>query len=275
VQFADFLLDVPPGLAGLDGTWLGPWNAADHEPLFRRRDLGSVALIPLPRRAQLDGVLGFGSADPLRFDALLASDFLAHLGVIAAICIENAVNRARLVRAGLTDFLTGWNNRRYLQTRLAEELARAQRSSASVGCMMIDIDHFKRINDRYGHLAGDAVLRDVAHRIDAELRQSDARARFGGDEFAVVLPGVRLGEGERLAARILRAVTDRPLRLAAGVEETITLSIGLACLAPPAGAHDYALLAEQLVAEADTALYRAKSAGRNRVVQAGLPSPAT
>jgi diguanylate cyclase (GGDEF)-like protein len=268
IRFADFLVRVAPQFTALERPWLGPWNATEHEPLFGQAHFGSVALIPLPRREQLDGVLGFGSADPSRFRPDLASDFLAHLGVIAAICIENAVNRSRLVRAGLTDFLTGWNNRRYLQTRLAEELARAERQNSSVACMMIDIDHFKRVNDLHGHLAGDAVLREVAQRIDAELRQSDARARFGGDEFAVVLPGVRLAGGQQLATRILEAVTQRPVPLGAHGAETITLSIGLASLEPPAGTRDYKALCEQLVAEADAALYRAKSAGRNRVVTA-------
>ena len=92
---------------------------------------GSLALIPLRRHEQLDGVLVFSSTDPLRFTPELASDFLAHLGVVAAICIENAVNRARLLRSGLTDFLTGFHNRRYLHARLREELARAQRARQS------------------------------------------------------------------------------------------------------------------------------------------------
>src|SRR5207253_433895 len=119
---------------------------------------------------QLDDVLVFSSVDPLRFTQELASDFLAHLGLVAAICIENAVNRARLLRSGFTDFLTGFHNRRYLHARLREELARAQRARQSIVCLMIDLDHFKRINDQYGHLAGDAVLREVASRIDAEMR---------------------------------------------------------------------------------------------------------
>src|SRR5205823_157007 len=85
------------------------------------------ALIPLRRHEQLDGVLVFSSLDPLRFTQELASDFLAHLGLVAAICVENAVNRARLLRSGFTDFLTGFHNRRYLHARLREELGRAPR----------------------------------------------------------------------------------------------------------------------------------------------------
>ena len=188
VCFVDALVTVAPQLTNLERPWLGPYRKADHELLLPGvARPGSIALIPLRRHEQLDGVLVFVSADPQRFSPELASDFLAHLGLVAAICMENAVNRARLLRSGLTDFLTGFHNRRYLHARLREEMARAQRAHQSIVCLMIDVDHFKRINDQFGHLAGDAVLREVAHRIDAEMRISDTGARFGGDEFAVVL----------------------------------------------------------------------------------------
>jgi diguanylate cyclase (GGDEF)-like protein len=184
---------------------------------------------------------------------------------VAAICVENAVNRARLLRSGLTDFLTGFHNRRYLHARLREEFARAQRARHALVCLMIDVDHFKRINDVYGHLAGDAVLREVAQRIDAEMRLSDTGARFGGDEFAMVLSHATTADGERVAARVLHAVRERPIAVVKGVQATVTLSIGVAAARPGAGQLDYKVLAERLIAEADAALYRAKSAGRNRV----------
>jgi diguanylate cyclase (GGDEF)-like protein len=210
-------------------------------------------------------VLVFSSADPFRFTQELASDFLAHLGLVAALCIENAVNRARLLRSGLTDFLTGFHNRRYLHARLREELARAQRARQSLVCLMIDVDHFKRINDQYGHLAGDAVLREVAQRIDAEMRISDTGARFGGDEFALVLNEAAITDGEKVAGRVLQAVRSLPVAISKSATETVTLSIGVAAAAPGPGMRDYKVLAERLMAEADAALYRAKSAGRNRI----------
>jgi two-component system, cell cycle response regulator len=266
VCFVDALMTVAPQLANLERPWLGPYRKADHELLVPGLAMpGSLALIPLRRNDQLDGVLVFSSSDPVRFTQELASDFLAHLGLVAAICVENAVNRARLLRSGLTDFLTGFHNRRYLHSRLREELARAQRNRVSIACLMIDIDHFKRINDQYGHLAGDTVLREVAHRIDAEMRISDTGARFGGDEFAMVLSAAAVGDGEKVAARLLHAVRNRPLAVAAGVQETVTLSIGVAAATPGPGMRDYKVLAERLIAEADAALYRAKSAGRNRI----------
>jgi diguanylate cyclase (GGDEF)-like protein len=268
VQFVDALVTMTPQLGNLERPWLGPFRKAEHELLLPGVQRGSVALIPLRRNEQLDGVLVFASLDPLRFTRELASDFFAHLGIVAAICLENAVNRARLVRSGLTDFLTGFHNRRYLQARLCEELARAQRDHLPVACLMIDVDHFKRINDRYGHLAGDAVLREVAQRIDDEMRMSDTGARFGGDEFAIVLPHGTLGDAEKVAVRVLEAVRNRPIAIAGQHVETVTLSIGVASAAPtplPQGTKDYKVLAERLISEADSALYRAKSAGRNRL----------
>ena len=267
VCFVDALVAVAPQLANLERPWLGRYRKADHELLVPgiTAPPGSLALIPLRRNEPLDGVLVFSSSDPQRFTPELASDFLAHLGLVAAICVENAVNRARLLRSGLTDFLTGFHNRRYLHARLREELARAQRARHALVCLMIDVDRFKRINDQYGHLAGDAVLREVAQRIDAEMRLSDTGARFGGDEFAMVLSQATMADGERVAARVLHAVREQPIAVVKGVQETVTLSIGVAAAKPGAGQLDYKVLAERLIAEADAALYRAKSAGRNRV----------
>lgn len=270
VYFVDVLTAAAPQVANLERPWLGPFRLADHQLLVPGVGLGahkggSLAIIPLTRQEQLDGVLVFFSADPQRFSPDLGSDFLAHLGVVAAICIENAVNRARLVRSGLTDFLTGFHNRRYLQSRLREELARAQRAGQTVACLMIDVDHFKRINDQYGHLAGDAVLREVAQRIDAEMRMSDTGVRYGGDEFAIVLPDGSVSDGERVATRVLNAARSQPIAIGSHASETVTLSIGVAAAVPDHGTRDYKVLADRLIAEADAALYRAKSAGRDRI----------
>ena len=265
----DAAASVAPRLPDLERPWLGPFCREDHELLLQgAARSGSLALIPLWRNQQLDGVLVFHSLDPMRFNRELGTDFLAHLGVVATAILrrERRKPHARLVRSGLTDFPDGLShNRRYLQSRLREELARAQRVKQFLVCLMIDVDHFKRINDQYGHLAGDAVLREVARRIDAEMRTSDTGARFGGDEFAIVLAQGSFDDGERVANRVLRAVSSQPIKIGAQVTEMVTLSIGVAAAAPGPEVRDHKLLAERLIAEADAALYRAKSAGRNRV----------
>jgi diguanylate cyclase (GGDEF)-like protein len=175
--------------------------------------LASIAMIPLRCRDELIGSINLASADADRYTAHHASDFLAHLGVIASLCIENAVNRARLRRSGFTDVLTGWHNRRYLQTRMKEELARACRDGSGLVCLMLDIDHFKSVNDNWGHAAGDSVLRELAQRIDTEVRASDVAARFGGEEFVILLPNTSSAAGQHLAERIRKAVAGAPVVL--------------------------------------------------------------
>jgi two-component system cell cycle response regulator len=269
IQFVDELATIAPLLLGLERPWLGPYRQGEHAGLFSpARALGSLALIPLRHSDSIDGVLLFGAKEKTRFSPKLASDFLAHLGLVSAVCLENAVNRARLLRSGFTDFLTGFYNRRYLQARLGEELSRAQRMQQTLAFLMIDVDHFKQINDRFGHLAGDAVLREVARRIAAGMRTSDTGARFGGDEFAIVLQQGGLIDGERVAQRVLDAVRTRPIEIAPQVSELVSLSIGVAAAGPTREPRDLGALAERLIAAADGALYRAKSAGRSQVATA-------
>ena len=199
----------------------------------------------------------------------LATDFLHHLAVIAAFCLESAVNRARLVRSGLTDPLTGWRNRRYLQTRLYEELARSQRDNSALTCLMIDVDHFKKINDQYGHLAGDELLRQLARRIETEVRNSDVSARYGGEEFVILLPRTNIEAGRLLAERMRRAVAAKAFEFpGVGDPVSVTVSIGVAEHWPSASTNDSKLAGERLIELADAALYEAKAGGRNAVVPA-------
>ena len=221
--------------------------------------------MPLPRKDVATGALCFGSRDAARFTRHHGTDFLAHLGAVAAVCIENAVNRARLLRAGITDFLTGWHNRRYLQQRLKEELARAQRRAGTISCLMIDIDKFKGINDGYGHLAGDIALKEIAQRVESQIRSMDTAARFGGDELAILLPDSNAAEAAKLAERIREAIAAVPFALTAQIERTLTVSVGVAAVSPARHESDLKAVADRLLADADAALYRAKALGRNRV----------
>jgi diguanylate cyclase (GGDEF)-like protein len=266
VFFVDSLVGLAPQLSSLHKPWLGPFLGADHHLLFPGApNIKSTALVPLPRKDRSTGALCFGSRDATRFTRHHATDFLSHLGAVAAVCIENAVNRTRLLRAGISDFLTGWHNRRYLQQRLKEELARAQRRAGSIACLMLDIDRFKSINDGYGHLAGDNAIREIAHRVEAQMRTMDTAARFGGDELAIVLPDATTAEALRLAERIREVIEAVPFALTPQLERSLTVSIGVAAVTPGRHETDLKAVADRLLAEADAALYRAKALGRNRV----------
>jgi two-component system, cell cycle response regulator len=266
IFFVDSLISLAPQLAALHKPWLGPFVGADHRLLFPSvSNLKSAALVPLPRKDLATGALCFGSRDATRFTRHHGTDFLAHLGAVAAVCIENAVNRARLLRAGITDFLTGWHNRRYLQQRLKEELARAQRRAGTIACLMIDIDRFKGINDGYGHLAGDIALKEIAQRVESQIRSMDTAARFGGDELAILLPEASADEAAKLGERIREVIAAQPFALSAQIERTLTVSVGVAAVSPARHEMDLKAVADRLLADADAALYRAKALGRNRV----------
>jgi diguanylate cyclase (GGDEF)-like protein len=265
--FVDTLIGLAPQYTALQRPWMGPFAACDHGLIVgSSHGLASIAIIPLRCRDELIGSITLGSADAHRYTADHASDFIAHLGVIASFCVENAVNRARLRRSGFTDVLTGWHNRRYLQARLKEEIATACRDGRSLVCMMLDVDHFKQVNDGWGHSAGDAVLRELAQRVDAEVRSSDVAARFGGEEFVILLPRTTGSEGRYVAERVREAVATAPFELPAGGQVDVTVSIGIAEFHPGAGRTDLKSLGEALIARADAALYEAKAAGRDRVV---------
>jgi len=162
-------------------------------------------------------------------------------------------------RLATVDPLTGIANRQAVLTRLADELARASRYQRPLAVVMVDLDHFKRLNDAHGHEAGDVVLRQVARRLAANLRAVDLAGRFGGEEFLMILPETDADAAASLAEKLRRAVAGAPIRLPEGHEVTITLSAGVA------GGPGPVLRAETLIRDADAALYSAKALGRNTV----------
>ncbi len=266
VHFVESLTGITPCYTALRAPWTGPFKAADHQLLFPGGgEIGSIAIIPLIHQGALFGSMNFASPDMGRFTRQHATDFLAHLGVIATFALENVVNRARLLRNGFTDVLTGWHNRRYLQLRLTEELARAARDGTRLAALMIDIDHFKRVNDTWGHAAGDRVLTEVAQRIESQVRASDIAARYGGEEFVVLMPATTVGAGRLLAERIRAGVAATPIDTGRNESVRITTSIGIASILPDRVAKDLKTLGDSLLARADVALYKAKSAGRDRI----------
>lgn len=261
------LTGLAPQYIALHQPWLGSFAACDHQMICPNADgIKSIAMIPLKHRGKLLGSINFCSEDALRFTRDHASDFLAHLGVIASYCVENTINRARLLRSGFTDVLTGWNNRRYLSVRLGEELARARRDRSGIVCLMLDVDHFKRVNDTWGHAAGDAVLREIAQRIESQVRASDVAARYGGEEFVVLLPNTLVESATLLAERIRNAISKTLFDLPCGEQVRVTASIGISEVHPGPDDTDLKTVGDSLVARADVALYAAKSAGRDQVI---------
>jgi diguanylate cyclase (GGDEF)-like protein len=178
--------------------------------------------------------------------------------------IENALRFREARRMADLDALTGLHNRRYFHEILAREVARAHRYDRRLGLVLVDLDDFKAINERIGHLAGDSVLAEAAERMLSVVRGSDVPCRVGGDEFAVILPESGLGQADQLYRRIQSVVSGRPI----GQVERLDVSAGVAELAPSDDANS-------LFERADDALYRAKDAGKARAFPAIVPESAS
>lgn len=281
-ELTRFLNNTDPGLArrviGLRGfdseqqlprdqPRLGPLTPGLQHLLFPHsaHPLGSVAIVPLRLHGEWVGTLNQASRDAGHYAPGMATDLLEHLALVFALCVENALNRVRLQRDGLTDSLTGVANRRFFERRLQEEVSQWLRHGGYLSCLLVDIDHFKEINDRHGHPAGDRVLQQVAQALSQGLRASDVLARHGGEEFVLLLPAtdtIRAREiAERLRVEIARITPEIPAPKSA----TVTVSIGVAALEPAQRSRleDPGLW---LIRRADEVLYQAKAQGRNRVV---------
>lgn len=165
-----------------------------------------------------------------------------------------------LLELSNTDHLTGLFNRRFLMESLDKEVQRSRRKDGQVALLLLDIDHFKRVNDTHGHLQGDVVLQKVAIHIQKELRSYDVAARYGGEEFVAVLPDTNLKEAYNVADRIRLSVQG--MRFAGSLSDArVTVSLGIA-IYPSPGIENI----DGLLRSADEALYKAKEGGRNRVV---------
>ena len=157
------------------------------------------------------------------------------------------------------DGLTGVHNKRYFVESLERELVRSNRHRRPLSLLMLDIDHFKQVNDTHGHLAGDEVLRELAHRLETTVRQDEVLARYGGEEFAVILPESDLDASCSLGERLRELVADAPVQVN-DLSIAVTVSLGIATTNG-----DRQASIEEIVSAADAKLYEAKRSGRNRV----------
>jgi diguanylate cyclase (GGDEF)-like protein len=274
VRFAASTIAVTAALAVLDRGFLvgigglvavffaGPYIAID------RRDYLKLNAVPF---LVVAGVMWAKDLD--RFTVINAWSFLSLslvVGLLLARMFESSNRRAfaleeALSREARTDSLTGIDNRRALDERGLYELRRGSRNGKPTSVILLDIDHFKRINDNYGHTIGDRVIQAVAHNLSTTLRATDRIGRWGGEEFLVILPETEAEEGAQLAERMRAAIAIMPVLKMPIIKTSISLGLASAAVHGTAAGEVEETWSELLKA-ADDALHRAKEEGRNRVV---------
>lgn len=262
------VFEMGDGACGRAAQALQPVYIADLQEqgtAFRRRSTanpdatGSLVCVPMVHAGELLGVLNFERPMPSGF-APEEIDFLTAVADQAAMAVLNAQLHEQTVELSITDPLTGVPNRRHLFSRLEMEIARANRFGTQVSMLMVDIDHFKHLNDAAGHRAGDEVLRKVCELMQGMTRKVDVLARYGGEEFVLVLPQVSKVEALEVAEKLRRVVEEAPLEHAkVQPGGKITISVGVSNL--PADATEQ----DKLVDCSDAALYASKRTGRNKV----------
>lgn len=237
-----------------------------HEPFPKD---GSLLVVPMLHKGRVVGVLTFYAQQARAFDSDDTA-LLQALGAQAAMAVVNADLYQTTLELSVTDTLTGLMNRRALNRILDAELVRAQRFGAPLVVLMLDVDHFKQYNDRMGHLLGDEALKAVAMALQTSIRKVDAVARFGGEEFCIVLPRTDEAAGLDVAEKLLRAV--RAIGVLGADNQPLgrmSISVGLAVYPddmPPAVDGSPV---EVILDTADKAAYEAKRRGRDRVITAG------
>ena len=264
LALVESLAGLAPHLLSLREAWRGEYRAADHALLFPRRQAWrNVLILPLHRGEHVVGLLNAATREARPVFAGIESAWLTHAADVVIATLDRQFDRARVLRGGLVDPLTGWHSQRYLQARLREEVARRVRDGGSVACLVVDIDRLQALNDARGHLAGDRALREIAARIESQVRASDSAARLASDTFVVLMPATEARQAAPLAERILAAVRSTPVDTGSGVTWDLRVSIGIADCRPQPGI-DRKAAVDQLLADAMAVLHRAKQAGGDR-----------
>ena len=191
-------------------------------------------------------------------------DYLLQLTRQSGMTIQRANVYAEVLKHATMDALTGLNNRRQFELRLNQETANSKRNNIPLCSMMLDVDYFKKVNDTYGHYAGDCVLKKVSNIIKKEIREYDIACRYGGEEFFIILPQTGIKEASLVAQRLRKTIEDSKIDITdAGVSGisyiNVTVSIGVC-------KYESSMTSFEFVKKADKALYEAKTTGRNRVI---------
>ena len=220
--------------------------------------------VPLVAQGKVLGVITVYDRETGEPFTLEDATVLADFAVQAAVAIENVQLHEEAERLSLTDAVTGTWNYRYFERRLEQELERSRRFGRLFALLLLDIDHFKLVNDRHGHQLGDQVLVEMTRRITAIVRDIDTFARYGGEEFVLILPETNLVGGIAVAEKLRGAVASAPFAERPGHQGVrLTVSLGVACYP------EHATSTAELLRAADTAMYEAKRRGRDRVMTAG------
>lgn len=268
IMFTDNISEIDTFYGFSLHPYLGNYRSEKHQQFFPRkmRSVSSIALLPLSRNMELVGSLNLASHHKDRFSESSASDFLQRLAEIVTVCLKNVCNQERLKKLGLTDMLTGVNNRRFFDQRLLEEVGRAQRDNLVISCLFFDVDFFKKVNDTHGHTEGDMVLREIAALIRMNLRSSDVLARYGGEEFSAILNNTDTEKAIEISERIRQSIEDREFEMSNSNMLHVTTSIGVATMHPGRYSINISGLGQKLVQKADQCLYEAKRSGRNKII---------
>ncbi len=228
-------------------------TASDYIALFA--ETRSRMCVPLISFGQMLGVLMLDSRKANGFQQIERRT-IESVADMCATAIQNTQHVERVRQLAYIDGLTGIFNRRFFELRITEEIERASRFNLPLVVLMTDIDHFKRLNDEFGHLLGDEVLRQVSSIWSQQLRKIDVVCRYGGDEFAILLPQTRAPQALQVAEKVRHIMAKWQFP---GVPGPVTVSVGAAIFPANGTTRD------ELVQAADAGLYAAKEAGRNRV----------